>query len=370
MKVLHISKYYYPYIGGVENVCKLLVENSEKYECAVLCFNSSNKGVVEKVNNILVYRVGAKITISKQALSLSYFPMMKKALNEFKPDIIHLHCANPYPAIVLLTMIPKDVKLVVHWHMDIIKQKYLYYLIQPFERALLKRANMILVTSPNYLNESKPLHDFKNKTYVFPNVINESLLQLTDGDQKKIQELKNKYKNKKIIFFIGRHIQYKGLGYLIEAEKHVKSDCVFVIGGTGPLTNDLKSSCHSKRVYFVGRLTNEELKIYHYAAYIFAFPSITKNEAFGLALVEAMYCGTPAITFTIPGSGVNWVGLNNETCLEVKNRDSIAYADAIDKLINDEILWKKLSINSIKRTKENFISKGLPEKINKLYEKL
>ena len=89
-------------------------------------------------------------------------------------------------------------------------------------------------------------------------------------------------------------------------------------------------------MHFVGRLSDEDLKLYHYAAFVFAFPSITKNEAFGVALAEAMYCGTPAVTFTIPGSGVNWVPPNGETGIEVPNGDDKAYAKAIDTLLGGQ----------------------------------
>lgn len=142
----------------------------------------------------------------------------------------------------------------------------------------------------------------------------------------KINEIKAKYGNKPIVFFIGCHIQYKGLPHLIEAEKYVKADCVFVIAGSDPLTDGLKVQCKSSRVHFVGCLSDEDLKLYHYAASIFAFQSVTKNEAFGVALAEAMYCGIPAVTFTIPGSGVNWVSQNGETGIEVPNGDDKAYA--------------------------------------------
>lgn len=57
--------------------------------------------------------------------------------------------------------------------------------------------------------------------------------------------------------------------------------------------------------------------------------SITKNECFGLALGEAMSYSNPCITFTIQGSGVNVVCLNNVTGLEVPYCDYIAYANAI-----------------------------------------
>ena len=49
MRILHISKYYYPYIGGVENICKYLVEAMPQHETAVVCFNEGSKDIVEDV---------------------------------------------------------------------------------------------------------------------------------------------------------------------------------------------------------------------------------------------------------------------------------------------------------------------------------
>ena len=370
MRILHISKYYYPYIGGVENICKYLVEGMPQYERAVLCFSDKREDVIEKVNGITVYRVGTKLNIAKQALSVSYFPMMKRAIREFKPDIIQFHWANPYPAAVLLTMMPKNVKLVVHWHMDIIKQKKIYPFIKPIETALLKRADLIVVTSPIYRDASIPLQPFKNKVKILPCAIDEDNFILRNGDIEKIEDIKKRYENKPIVFFVGRHIQYKGLPHLIEAEKFVESDCVFVIAGSGPLTEELKTRCHSMRAYFVGRLSDEELKLHHYAASVFAFPSITKNEAFGIALAEAMYCGTPAVTFTIPGSGVNWVSLNGETGIEVPNGNDKAFAKAIDTLLDDKELSLKYAENGIKRVKENFIIPVMVGKMDRYYSEL
>ena len=72
MRILHISKYYFPYIGGVENICKYLAEGTQQHETAVLCFNEGREDVIEQVNGVTVYRVGTWINISRQALSLSY----------------------------------------------------------------------------------------------------------------------------------------------------------------------------------------------------------------------------------------------------------------------------------------------------------
>lgn len=370
MRILHISKYYYPYIGGIENTCKQLVENMPQYQMAVLCFNDKNEDTIENINGVKVYRVATWINISRQALSLSYFWIMRKAIKDFQPDIIHFHWANPFPAAVLLTMIPRSVKLVIHWHMDIIKQSNLYPFIKPFERSLLKRANLIVVTSPQYRDGSLPLQPYRNKVKVLPSAMDEIKFILRPNDEKEIANLKTRYGNKKIVFFIGRHIQYKGLPHLIEAEKYIQSDCEVVIAGQGPLTEELKKQCKSKRVHFVGRLNDDELRWYNYAATVFAFPSITKNEAFGVALVEAMYCGTPAVTFTIPGSGVNWVLLNGENGIEVPNGDDKAYAAAIDILLTNKELNKKYADAGIKRAKEFFLIPRMTKMLDEYYRDL
>lgn len=370
MRILHISKYYSPYLGGVENICKYLVEGAVRHETAVVCFNDKCKDVIEEVNGHRVYRVATWVNVARQALSLSYFWVLKKAIKEFKPDVIQFHWANPFPAWVLLCVIPKNVKLIIHWHMDIIKQKHIYPFIKPVETALLKRADMVCVTSPQYRDGSLPLQPFKDKVRIVQNAMDEDNFILRDGDVGKIDAIKAKYGNKPIVFFIGRHIQYKGLPHLIEAEKYVKSDCVFVIAGSGPLTDELKAQCKSSRVHFIGRLSDEDLKLYHYAASVFAFPSVTKNEAFGVALAEAMYCGTPAVTFTISGSGVNWVSLNGETGLEVPNGDDKAYAEAIDKLIGDKELSKRYAENGKKRVRDNFTIPKMVEKMEKCYREL
>ncbi len=370
MRILHISKYYSPYLGGVENICKYLVEGTARHETAVVCFNDGCRDAVDVVNGHKVYRVATWVNVARQALSLSYFWVLRKAIREFRPDVIQFHWANPFPAWVLLCVMPKDVKLVIHWHMDIIKQKRIYPLIKPVETALLERADLVCVTSPQYRDGSLPLQPFKDKVRIVPNAMDERNFVLQEGDEEKIEAIRAKYGNRPIVFFIGRHIQYKGLPHLIRAERFVKSDCVFVIAGGGPLTAELKAQCQSDRVHFVGRLSDEELKLYHYAATVFAFPSITKNEAFGVALAEAMYCHTPAVTFTIPGSGVNWVSLNGETGIEVANGDDEAYAEAIDRLVTDNELNKKYGDAGHQRVVETFTVPKMVAAQEKCYNEL
>ena len=106
-----------------------------------------------------------------------------------------------------------------------------------------------------------------------------------------------------------------------------------------------------------------ELKALIYAADIFCFPSITRNEAFGLALAEAMYYEKPAVTFTIPGSGVNYVCLNGEDGIEVENRNVEKYAEALRGLAKDENARKRYGEAGKKRVVENFLDRQFSDNI-------
>ena len=271
---------------------------------------------------------------------------------------------------MLLAVIPENVKLVIHWHSDVVNQKFIYRFIKPIETALLKRADLVLTTSPLYIEGSEPLKPFKDKVKVLQSAIDTSKFQLTDTDNVEIEKIREKYKHKPIVFFIGRHVPYKGIECLIDAERYIKSDCVILVAGKGPLTEGLKEKCKSERVHFLGRVSDEELKWLNAAATVFAFPSITKQEAFGLALVEAMYSKSTPVCFTINGSGVNWVSLKDVTGLEVANSDVVAYAEAIDKLLNDEKLRNTLSENAKKRVEEIFTVPVMLSILDQYYHEL
>ncbi|WP_368327188.1 glycosyltransferase [Phocaeicola vulgatus] len=373
MRILHISKYYYPFMGGVENICRYLVERMPMHNTSVLCFNDSNKNEESNINGHTVWRCATIFNIARQAISFSYPIMMRKALRLSDPDIIQYHWANPFPAFFLYFQIKKKQKLIIHWHMDIIRQWYLYWLVKPIESWLIRRAEYICVTSPQYREGSKPLRNVKSKVRIVPNAIDESKFRLNDSDKKRVSEIKAEYGNRPIVLFVGRHTKYKGLSYLIESETWIKQECETVIAGSGPLTKSLKelvSRQNKKRIHFVGKLDDNELKCYLYAASVFAFPSITKNEAFGVALAEAMYCYTPCVTFTINGSGVNYVNLHNVTGLECPNRDSKAFGEAINLLLSDNALRTRFAQTAHDRVNQNFLIRNMIAKMESVYNEI
>lgn len=369
MRILHIGKYYAPIEGGIESINHFVVNVLKGCQQRVLSFNNQNTSREEDIENVPIIRSSLKGVFASQPLSFSYLKELRRCIQLFDPDVIHFHYPNPLGAFYLLLSIRRRNKLIVHWHSDVVAQKVLYSFIKPIEDKLLNRADVIIATSPNYANASRNLLRFKNKVVIIPCSINETLLDLKSGEEKHVQAMNERYGGKPIVFFLGRHVEYKGIKYLLEAERFVQQDCVFLIAGQGPLTAQLKEQYHSPRLHWLGRISEEEKRYYYHAASIFAFPSITRNEAFGIVLAEAMYCKCPTVTFTIKGSGVNWVSLNGETGIEVANSDFHAYAQAIDKLLQDDTLRYEMGENARKRVISLFSQTVVAKQYQELYRK-
>ena len=83
MHILHISKYYFPYLGGVEGICKYLVERMPKHITSVVCFNNQRENAVDEINGHRIYRIATFVNIARQALSLSYKKGLRSLEQEF-----------------------------------------------------------------------------------------------------------------------------------------------------------------------------------------------------------------------------------------------------------------------------------------------
>lgn len=365
-RILHISKYYWPIVGGIEDVCynvvSMLKHSSEQY---VLSVNNTSASEDSVVDGVAVRRSGSLGVVASQPISLRLFWDLRKILRKFDPEVVTLHLPNPLVCLYVLLLWNRKRKLIVHWHSDIVVYETLYKMIRPLEDRVLKLADKVIVTSPNYLHHSDALSPYKDKCVIIPNVISPKKLELANPEA--VETVKARYGNKPIVFFLGRHVEYKGLRYLIESAPHLNSECVILIAGSGPLTEQLKKSASDERIVFLGRIADEDIPVYMHAADIFAFPSITKNEAFGVALAEAMYCKAVPVTFNIPCSGVNWVNLKDETGLEVANKDSVAYGKAIDELIKYNSQRNILAENAHSRVVELFMPDSIKNDLYRLY---
>lgn len=173
------------------------------------------------------------------------------------------------------------------------------------------------------------------------------------------------------LLFVGRLCYYKGVEYLIEAMAHVDANLVII--GDGELRSELEertvelSIAH--RVFFLGRCSDDELRVWYRLCDLFVLPSVEPSEAFALVQVEAMAAGKPVINTNLP-SGVPFVSLHGKTGLTVEPRNSSQLADAINRILSDEDLAREFSINARERVLELFTVDRMLDSIYSLYLQL
>src|SRR3989338_5104476 len=105
---------------------------------------------------------------------------------------------------------------------------------------------------------------------------------------------KIKIPQKFTVLFVGRLIEKKGAGLLMEIAQELK-DINFVFVGDGPIERDLKQASEAHHnIFVVGRKTPQEIPVYYGSADIGVLPS-QYEEGFARVTLEALSCGRPVI---------------------------------------------------------------------------
>jgi len=161
-----------------------------------------------------------------------------------------------------------------------------------------------------------------------------------------VENLRRTYGNKKILLFLGRLTEVKGLEYLIKAFAKLSLEnrsAVLIIIGDGPEKGKLRNLCNKlklKNVFFTGEIWDRDLKTaYFLLCDVFVYPSIVTDvpEEWGLAVNEAMSVGKPVIITKAVGCAYDLVkhGVNG---LIVPQRSVDELYKAIKMLVEDDAL--------------------------------
>ena len=277
MKILQISKFYWPVRGGIESAVFELTEglNRSGLQTDVLCANL--RAVSETVRFEQGYQVTRAASWGKLQ-SASMAPAMIAHLHRLAADheILHLHMPDPMAALALWTVRPGG-KVVVHWHSDVIRQRAALLLYGPLQRWLLQRADAIVATSQAYVDASEPLRPWRDKVQVIPIGISD----LHSGvNTAKAEAIRRRYRGRSIVFSLGRMTYYKGFDVLIEAAAALPDDVVVLIGGTGELLERFKSTVARQglagKVELLGEIAADDLASHFEACDVFCLPAARK----------------------------------------------------------------------------------------------
>ncbi len=367
MKVLQVYKTYFPETtGGVEQVinqiarwaCKLGVETE------VFTLSSSLEGLSDYIDGHKVHRCKSNIEIASTPLSISAFSEFKKVCEDV--DIIHYQF--PYPFADMLHFASRINKpTLLTYQSDIVKQKHLFKLYKPLMRRFLSSVDQIVATSPNYLETSQVLSEYKSKTCVIPLGIDKNTYP--DVDQLRLESWRKRF-GTKFFLFIGVLRYYKGLHILVEAANN--SDYPVVIVGAGPIEDDLKAHAKSlgvSNIHFIGHVPNEDKVALLVLCYAVLFPSHLRAEAFGISLLEGAMYGKPLISSEI-GTGTTYINIDKETGLVVGPSDPVSLRNAMDYLWSHPEEAAQMGRRAESRYQKLFTAKKMVNSYVSLYEML
>ena len=298
-----------------------------------------------------------------------------KICRKFKPDIIHAHWPFPHAYIALGAAKLFKIPLVLNFHgaelLLIRKKKW----VRPLLKFAISQAQAVFANSNFTASKIKALRNVDVEWSPYGTTLESAhCLPRESGDLPSPHAINGKFK----ILFVGRHIERKGICYLIEAAKYLPRDQFEIrIVGVGDLTEQLKeqaahASADSAEIIFTGKLSPEALANEYKTANVFTLPAIVDSkgdtEGLGVVLIEAMELGLPIVASNV--GGIPDVVVDGESGILVPEKDPQALANAYKRLAADPELVKQLLAGSQKRIAECFTWDGIIERQIAVYNKL
>ena len=376
-KICFLSPRFYPFTGGVEVFSYELTKRLVKmgYEIQVLTTDFESRPGPDLVDGIKIHRY----RIPFFAFRTPIIPHIPLTILFNECDLIHV--ISTYPTLTDLTiMIGKSLgkPVVVTHQLDGGADGWLgrcatklYH--RTVAAPILQFADRIVATSQSYADTSPILQPVLQKVEVIPNAVDETIFNPNvDGsritDRYGLQRTRN-------VLFVGRLVPYKGVEYLlsaIEILRHEFVDIRLIIVGDGELKEKLTHQADGlgirENVTFVGHVPNSELPPFYASSDLTVLPSVSRLEAFGIALLEAMACGKPVIASSIPG--VRDVVEDDVTGCLIPPRDAISLAGAISKIIRNKRLAERMGREARKRIEENYTWRRVTHSYERVYSDL
>ena len=341
------------HIGGVErHVYHISRELSQRgHNVTIITTKSPDHDKLSEIESFNVQRVPITLRIYN-----SHVPF--RVVKYFDPcqyDVIHAH--TPVPAIADLAALRNIVKkrpFVLTYHNDITKGGIFGSIISAIYnksvgKFLLQHSDIIISTTKSYAVNSKQLSKYLHKIRVIPNGVDDKVFS-PKLDGSRVREKYGLKEDCKIVLFVGRLDYYKGCEYLVEAfsivVKRMKNAHLILVG-SGPLEERLREIANELNITddisFAGYVKDEDLPYYYAACDVFVLPSISLYEGFGIVQLEAMACGKPVITTTLPG--VREVDVDGVATVHIPPKNKQKLAEAIIKILKDDDLATRLGKN-------------------------
>lgn len=291
--------------GGVEIVVEELATRMVAKGYDVTCYNRGghhvsgkefDSGKLKDYRGVQIKTVPTINAKGLAAMTASFFAGIICALKSY--DVIHFHAEGPCAMLWLPKLFGKRCIATIHGldHQRAKWGKFAKTYIMLGEKCAAKYADEIIVLSEGV--QKYFLDTYGRDTKFIPNGVDRPDVIAADVITQKYGLSKDEY-----VLFLGRLVPEKGLRYLINAFKDVKTDKKLVIAGgssdTSAFSEELKELAKDdNRIIFTGFVQGVELQELYSNAYIYTLPS--DLEGMPLSLLEAMSYGNCCLVSDIP----------------------------------------------------------------------
>lgn len=174
-----------------------------------------------------------------------------------------------------------------------------------------------------------------------------------------------------IVGFVGRFVEEKGVGTLLEAVAKLSEDVQLLLVSSSPkLPSEFEAAARKlkihDRVKILSDVSHQELPKYINLMDVFVLPSITTGtwkEQFGRVLVEAMACGVPVV-----GSSSGAIPeVIDDAGLIFEERNSDDLKSKIEHLKSNAVLRQELAEKGHQRVLKNFTFERIASETARIY---
>ena len=260
------------------------------------------------------------------ALVYSFFAVVRALFGRY--DVIHFHAEGPGVMILFSRLFKIRSVATVHgldWQRakwGSLARKYIKY----GEKVIVSRADEIIVLSSN--NQKYFLDNYSRNTNFIPNGVNKPNTRKASLITEKYDLHGNDY-----LLFLSRLVPEKGLDYLIDAFKQIKTDIKLVIAGGSSHSSDYeirirKKVADDRRIMLTGFVQGELLEELFSNCKAYIMPSDV--EGMPLSLLEAMSYGCSCLVSDIP-ENIEVVG---DFAITFKKSDTADLQEKLECLLN------------------------------------
>ena len=351
--------------GGVERYTENLAINMARagHEVFVYSRNSYNTEKLNEYQGVKIITTPSITSKNLDAITGTFLAILDSVRRDY--DIIHFQSIGPALLMWLLKILKPKTKIVFTFHCQDYHHKKWGVLaklsLRLGEFIGNKLADEVITVSESLAKYARD--KYGNQAFCIPS--SAQISDLVEANNIKEWGLeKDSY-----IVSIGRLIRHKGVHYLIEAYKNIKTDKKLVIVGEGSYTDDYVKELHdlagdNVNIIFTGNKSGQVLKELFSNAAVFVQPS--ESEGLSFALVEAMSYARPCLVSDIESNKEALA----ETGIFFKDRDVSDLTDKLQALLDNPEEMKVKGAAALERVKEEYDAVKITDRVLDLYQKV